>query len=73
MEDRRRVLRDEKPFSHRELKDEKYQVFFRGKMIKMLHGREAVKFSRLIKRADEYQIQLFLAKATGHFKHGNER
>jgi hypothetical protein len=28
---------------------------------------------KLEMQKDEYQIQLLLAKLTGHFKHGNER
>lgn len=73
MADNRRILRDEMPFDFNKIKDGKYQIFFKGRLIQVLHGRDAVKFSRIADRGDEYEIQLFLAKATGHFKHGNER
>ena len=73
MEDKRQVLRAQQPFSYREIKDQKIQVFFHGKLIKILTGREYAKFQRVLDLADTYQTQMFLAKVTGNFKHGNER
>lgn len=73
MEDRRNILADEAPFGYKMLKDGKIQIFFRGELIKTLHGRDSVKFQRTLDLDDEYRLQLFMAKITGHFKHGNER
>ncbi|MBN2655724.1 MAG: hypothetical protein JXR86_01585 [Spirochaetales bacterium] len=73
MEDQRNILRDEKPFGYKELKDSKLQITFRGKPIMIIQGKEYRKFRTVLEREDEYGIQLFLAKITGQFKHGNER
>lgn len=73
MEDQRNILRDEQPFSYRILKNDKAQVFWKGRMIKMMTEKEVKKLIRVADGGDEYAVQLFLAKITGHFKHGNER
>ncbi|NBC25232.1 MAG: hypothetical protein GVY08_00080 [Bacteroidetes bacterium] len=73
MEDTRNILEEQQPFDYKEIKDSKLQVFFHGKMIAILRGKDYGKFQRLKNSRDTYQIQLFLAKATGQFKHGNER
>lgn len=73
MEDERHILRDEQPFDYKLLKDEKAQVFFKGKMIKVLIGKDYKKLIKCIDEADDYKRQLFLAKVTGNFKHGNEK
>jgi len=73
MEDERHILRDEEPFDYKLLKDDKAQIFFNGKMIKILTGKDYQKLVRHIDEADDYRIQLFLAKVTGNFKHGNEK
>ena len=38
-----------------------------------MSGRKADEFVSKISGADEKEAQLIMAKATGHFKHGNER
>lgn len=73
MEDKRNILRDEEPFSYRVLKDNKAQIFFNNKAIKIIVGKEYDKLQKAILREDAYQLQLFMAKVTGQFKHGNER
>ncbi len=73
MEDKRDVLKQEEPFSYRVLKDNKAQIFFDNKVIKLLVGKEFIKLQRVIETDDDYQLQLFMAKVTGQFKHGNER
>ncbi len=73
MEDKRNVLRDEEPFSYRVLKDDKAQIFFNNKVIKIIVGKEYTKLQKTILQEDAYQLQLFMAKVTGQFKHGNER
>ncbi|WP_037572440.1 hypothetical protein [Spirochaeta cellobiosiphila] len=73
MEDKRNILREDKPFSYNIIKDQKAQVFYKGKLVMTIKSEEVNKLLVLKNKADEYQIQLFLAKITGQFKHGNER
>jgi len=73
MEDKRNVLREERPFSWKILKNGKAFIFWNNKNIKTISGKELSKFERLLDVNDDYEIQLFLAKITGNFKHGNEK
>jgi hypothetical protein len=73
LEDRRKVLLDQQPFDYKEIKDNKIQIFFNGRLIKILHGSAYRKFKKIEVARDTFKIQLFLAKETGQFKHGNER
>jgi len=72
-EDRRDVHKEEKPFTYKVLKDDKIFVYRENKMIKCISGKKAIEFLGVINSRDDYAIQLYLAKATGNFKHGNER
>ncbi|MCA9728870.1 MAG: hypothetical protein KC729_14360 [Candidatus Eisenbacteria bacterium] len=72
MTDRRGKL-EEQPFSYRETKDGRVMIYWQGRLIKTLAGGPAIKFSKAAAGKSESEIQLLLAKATGHFKHGNER
>lgn len=71
--DRRNKLDDE-PFSFRKSKDGKIMLFYKGRNIKTIAGKEA---SAFLKKAEALtaakDLQLLLAKATGNFKMGNER
>jgi hypothetical protein len=73
MEDKRNILKDQHPFEYKLIKDEKAQILFKGRVIKILHGKEFNKLQKVINLEDSYQLQLFLAKVTGQFKHGNEK
>ena len=73
MEDKRNILGDEQPFDYRLLKDEKAQIYHNNKMIKILAGKNYSKLIRVIDADDAYSLQLFMAKVTGNFKHGNEK
>jgi hypothetical protein len=73
MEDKRNVLRDEQPFDYKILKDNKAHIFFGNKVIKIVIGKEYEKLIKKIDENDYYDLQLFMAKITGHFKHGNEK
>jgi hypothetical protein len=73
LEDKRNILREEQPFDYRLLKENKAQIFFKGNMIKLLVGKDYAKLISAIDGGDDYALQLFLAKVTGNFKHGNER
>ncbi|GAB1456343.1 MAG: hypothetical protein RBT62_07745 [Spirochaetia bacterium] len=73
MEDKRNILFDTKPFSFKLLKDKKAQIFYSGKPVSMITGKDYNKLVRVIELDNVYELQLFLAKITGQFKHGNER
>lgn len=65
---------DEKPFTCRVSKNQTIFIAYEGKEIKIIKGKEAEKWIRKIQQAETDQaIQLVLAKATGNFKHGNEK
>jgi len=60
-------------FSYQVTKDQRVRLFFEGKEIKTLAGNEAMKFMAKISGVNDIEAQLILAKATGNFKHGNEK
>ncbi len=64
---------DAEPFSYRETKDGKAQLFYNNRAVTTLAGGDAYRFLNKMQRADSKQQQMLMAKATGHFKHGNER
>jgi hypothetical protein len=70
--DRRGKL-DESPFDYRATKDGRVLLYRHGKQVKMLAGAEAQKFLARIEPLNDAAAQLLMAKATGHFRHGNER
>ena len=73
MEDKRNILKDEQPFSWKLLKNGKALIYWSGKIIKTLKEKDAQKLKQIIADGNAYGIQLFLARITGNFKHGNER
>lgn len=73
MEDKRNILKEEQPFSWKILKNGKALVYWSRRLIKTLKEKDCNKLKALILKGNDYEIQLFLAKITGHFKHGNER
>jgi len=70
--DRRGKLEDE-PFRYRAVKDGRVLIYFEGRLIKTLAGKPAERLLREMVDRGPAEQQLLLAKATGHFKHGNER
>ena len=70
--DKRGILEDE-VFAYRITKDRKVFISWYGKQVTTLGGRKAEAFISDIKNANSKDAQLILAKATGHFKHGNEK
>lgn len=69
---KRDSLADE-PFSYRATKDGRVRIAFRGKVVTTLVGAVARKFTTRVEATDARGAQLVMARATGHFKHGNER
>jgi hypothetical protein len=60
-------------FSYRAHKDGTVRIAWRSKVVTTLAGKEAARFLARVDGADEEQAQVAMAKATGNFKHGNER
>ena len=60
-------------FSYRVTKDGRVRVAFHGRHVVTVAGRDAGRLADELRGADSEQAQLLLAKATGNFKHGNER
>jgi hypothetical protein len=60
-------------FNYQATKSGKIFISFHGKQVTILQGKPAQNFLVKIKDADRRTAQLMMAKATGHFKHGNER
>ena len=69
--DKRCILENE-VFTYRATKDGKVFISWYGKQVTTLSGHKANDFIARISNADEKEAQLIMAKATGHFKHGNE-
>jgi len=57
------------PFTYRLTKDGKLIVYRGNKQIKIISGRKADDFAMMVRSSDEIEIQLALAKLTGHYKH----
>jgi hypothetical protein len=70
--DKRGVL-DEDVFSYEALKSGKVFIYWHGRHVTTLAGQQAQKFLAKIEPLAGKDAQLVMAKATGHFKHGNER
>ncbi len=64
---------DEEVFSYRAIKDGRILLYWHGKQIKMLKGKDAQKFLEEVDGLDQHEAQLIMAKITGNFKRGNER
>jgi hypothetical protein len=60
-------------FSYSVTKDGRVRIAFHGRHVVTVAGREAERLASRLAGSDGEQAQLLLAKATGNFKHGNER
>ena len=63
----------EKPFTFQETKDGKVFIRWHGKQVMILKDKAASKFFENISNMKPEEMQLLMARITGHFKHGNER
>lgn len=71
--DKRNIL-DDSPFSYKVTKNNTILIYYHGKQVKLLKGKDAEKILEKINNAEGIQaVQLILAKITGNFKRGNER
>lgn len=63
----------EKIFSYRVAKDKKIFLYWYGKEIMILKGKESIKFLGRIEGKNDEEKQLIMAKVTKNFKRGNEK
>ena len=70
--DKRGILEDE-IFAYKITKARKVFISWYGKQVTTLGDHKAEAFISDIKNANSKDAQLIMAKATGHFKHGNEK
>ncbi|NPE20452.1 MULTISPECIES: hypothetical protein [unclassified Fusibacter] len=64
---------EEEPFDYQSTKD-CIRVFHHHKMVTILRGKAMLKLDKQLENAKtSKEVQLLLAKITGHYKHGNER
>ncbi len=69
---RKQLLSDE-PFSYRATKDGLVLISYHGRVVTTLAGARASQFNHIAESGDAEALQIAMAKATGHFKHANER
>jgi hypothetical protein len=72
MEDMRGEL-ERLPYSYKELKDGRVFFYRGGRQVSIAAGKEAEKFLKRIKSVEGFEAQLLMARATGQYKHGNEK
>ncbi|HWV25285.1 MAG TPA: hypothetical protein VNZ58_13940 [Thermomicrobiales bacterium] len=60
-------------FTHRTTKDGKVLISTGGRIVTTVAGPQATKLIARLEGADRREIQHLLARATGNYKHGNER
>lgn len=64
---------EEEIFSYKITKDKKVFIYWQRKQAAVLTGKMSEKFISKVQLADSKEAQLLMAKATGNFKHGNEK
>lgn len=64
---------EEEVFTYKVSKDKKVFIFWYGKQVMILKGKDSDKFLARIAGADLRESQLIMAKVTGNFKRGNEK
>jgi hypothetical protein len=61
------------PFSYTATRNGLVRIACEGRVVTTLSGVAAARFLAKVEAATEADLQLAMAKATGHFKHGTER
>jgi len=59
-------------FTYRATRDGTVFISHHGRMVTTLRGAAAAKFVQRVERADELEAQHLMARATGHYSHGNK-
>ena len=63
----------ELPFSYRVRKSGEIQISWQGRVVTTIRGLAAEQFLARMDQASDDEAQHLMARATGNFKHGNER
>ena len=63
----------EEPFDYRTTKNGLVYISYKGRIVTTLRGRESSRFLSKVESGDTREVQLAMAKTTGHFKQGSER
>jgi hypothetical protein len=66
------LIADE-PFGYRTTKNGLVHISYKGRIVTTLRGHESSRFLSKVEFGNPRDVQLAMAKATGHFKHGSER
>ena len=66
------LIADE-PFAYRATKNGLVYISYKGRTVTTLRGHESSRFLSKVVSGNPRAVQLAMAKATGHFKHGTER
>jgi len=61
------------PFGYQSAKNGRVFLFWEGKQVKILSGKQADNFNAKAATLNEEDLQHYLARLTGNFKRGNER
>lgn len=64
---------DQDVFTHRITKDGRVLISWQGRVVTTVAGARARKLIEQLDRGDRREVQHLLARATGNFRHGNER
>lgn len=64
---------EDNPFDWRATKNGQVMVSRGGRVVTTVRGGAAAKLLARLESADDEEAQQLLARATGHYKHGNER
>lgn len=64
---------EREPYSFSADRDGRVTVFRRGRAVRSLGAAASEKFLRRAQGAAPDALQLLMARATGHYRHGNER
>ncbi len=64
---------DEDVFTYRVTKDGKVLISWEGRVVTTVAGQPAARLIAKLDTADRREVQHLLARATGNFRHGNER
>jgi len=59
-------------FTHRATKEGVVFISHHGRMVTTLHGADAARFLKRVATAAEEAAQHLMARATGHYAHGNK-
>ena len=62
----------EEPFDYRTTKNGLVYITYKGKTVTTLRGHDSSRFLSKVESGNTRDVQLAMAKATGHFKHESE-